>query len=144
MIKHKLKRALATIPILPAAVCSMWTYAQDPGDATGEIEEVVVVGTAIRGTPIDASHAVSTVDREALERQGLPLMVDLFKHLGASNGVVGERNGWFNSSLPTAIPEKRLQRQSERPGCVAVAGAVQRTPADVSARRASSVAGSWI
>ena len=105
MIKHKFKRALEIISILPAAVYSMWSYAQEPGDAAGEIEEVVVVGTAIRGTPIDASHAVSTVDREALERQGLPLMVDLFKHLGASNGVVGERNGWFNSSLPTAIPE---------------------------------------
>ena len=46
------------------------------------IEEIVVVGTAIRGTLIDEPYAVSVVDREQLEQQGSPLMVDLFKNLG--------------------------------------------------------------
>ena len=79
--------------------------AQDAEESPGAIEEIVVVGTAIRATPIDAPHAVSVVDREALEQQGAPLMVDLFKHLGASNGVVGERSGWYNTSLPAAVLE---------------------------------------
>ena len=70
-----------------------------------ELEEVVVVGSAIRGTPIDASHAVTVVDRDAFENQGSPLVVDLMKNLSGSNGVTGERSGWYNSSLPGAVPE---------------------------------------
>ena len=74
-------------------------------DAAPAIEEILVVGTAIRGTPIDAHHAATVTDREALERQGWPLTVDLFKRLGASNGVVGERQSWYNSSLPNTVLE---------------------------------------
>ena len=33
------------------------------------------------------------------------LVVDLFKNLGASNGVVGERSGWYNTSVPAAVLE---------------------------------------
>lgn len=72
---------------------------------TEELEEVVVVGSAIRGTPIDASNAVTVIDRITLENQGSPLVVDLMKNLSASNGVTGERSGWYNSSLPGAVPE---------------------------------------
>ena len=70
-----------------------------------ELEEVLVVGSMIKGTPIDASHAVTIVDRTTYENQGSPLVVDLIKNLGGSNGVVGERSGWYNSSLPSAVPE---------------------------------------
>lgn len=70
-----------------------------------ELEEVVVVGSLIRGTPIDASHAVTIVDRDTFEKQGAPLVVDIMKNLGGSNGVTGERSGWYNSSLPGAVPE---------------------------------------
>ena len=73
--------------------------------APAEVEEIVVIGTAIRSTPVDAHHAVTVADRDALERQGWPLTVDLFKQLGASNGVVGERQSWYNSSLPNTILE---------------------------------------
>ena len=83
----------------------MRAVAQEAAEDPGAIEEIVVVGTAIRGTPIDAPHSVSVIDRAALEQQGAPLTVDIFKHLGASNGVVGERQSWYNSSLPSAIPE---------------------------------------
>ena len=87
-----------------AAILAVSSLAQTAAPPEA-IEEVVVVGTAIRGTPIDAPHAVSVVDRDALERQGFPLMVDLFKRLGASNGVVGERSSWYNTNLPGAVPE---------------------------------------
>ncbi|MYI76380.1 MAG: TonB-dependent receptor plug domain-containing protein, partial [Gammaproteobacteria bacterium] len=70
-----------------------------------ELEEVLVVGSLIRATPIDASHAVTIVDRNTYESQGAPLVVDLLKNLGGSNGVAGERSGWYNSSLPAAVPE---------------------------------------
>ena len=74
-------------------------------DENSEIEELVVVGSAIKRFPIDAPHSVTVLDRNTLALQGSPLIVDVMKNLGASNGVVGERNGWYNSSLPAAIPE---------------------------------------
>lgn len=101
------KRVAVVIRIvaLPLLAAQMTVVAQDAEDESVAIEEIVVVGTAIRGTPIDAPHSVSVIDRAALEQQGAPLTVDIFKHLGASNGVVGERQSWYNSSLPSAIPE---------------------------------------
>ena len=69
------------------------------------IEAIHVVGTAIRHSPIDSPYAISVVDREEFEQRGSPLLVDLFKNMGVSHGVVGERNGWYNSSQPAAIPE---------------------------------------
>ena len=98
------------------AVVWLWTTLQVVGHASAalaagadgapaEIEEIIVIGTAIRSTPIDAHHSVTVADRDALERQGWPLTVDLFKQLGASNGVVGERQSWYNSSLPNTILE---------------------------------------
>ena len=77
----------------------------DPPPKKNPIEEIIVVGTAIQRTPIDSPYAVSVVDREALEQQGSPLMVDLFKNLGVSHGVVGERSSWYNSSQSGTIPE---------------------------------------
>ena len=105
MIRHGCLGALCAGAFLQAGILAAPAAAQTSDDQSAVIEEIVVVGTAIRGTPIDEPYAVSVVDREELEQQGSPLMVDLFKNLGASNGVVGERSGWYNSSLPSAILE---------------------------------------
>ncbi|MXW74023.1 MAG: TonB-dependent receptor, partial [Chromatiales bacterium] len=67
---------LAATAVLHSLAAQLPAVAQETEEASGAIEEIVVVGTAIRGTPIDAPHAVSVVDREALEQQGAPLMVD--------------------------------------------------------------------
>lgn len=64
---------------------------------SGFIEEVVVIGTAIKGTPIDSPFAVTSMDRDRLEASGSPTWSDFFKGLGASRGVVGERSSAFNS-----------------------------------------------
>ncbi len=73
--------------------------AQQAGDEPGgnAIEEVLVLGTSIRGTPIDSPFAVSVVTREEMEARGSPNLQDFFKNLGASHGVVGERASSFNS-----------------------------------------------
>lgn len=93
---------LSLLSILPIGVA----LAQDSDDQTSEdIEEVVVLGSAIPDTPIDQAHAVTAVDRSDMEQQGSPLLVDIMKNLGPSNGVVGERQSWYNSGLPAAIPE---------------------------------------
>ena len=102
-IRRNSKYQIFLYVLLGSLVIGMPATAQDQD--TDEIEEVVVVGSVIRGTPVDASHAVTTIDRITLESQGSPLVVDIMKNLSASNGVTGERSGWYNSSLPGAVPE---------------------------------------
>ena len=84
-------------------------HAQAPEEsdeaAADEIEEVTVVGTAIAGSAIDAPYAVTSVYRDSLEDQGSPLLVDLFKNIGASLGVLGERQGWYNHAQANIVPE---------------------------------------
>ena len=72
--------------------------------APGEIEEVIVTGTAISGTPIDSPYAVDTVDRQALADRGAPSLTDLFKTLGANAGAIGEVTSWLNGT-GQAVPE---------------------------------------
>ena len=105
MSRSKRKAGITAIAALSLLAVQTRAVAEGTEDESGAIEEIVVVGTAIRDTPVDAPHSVSVIDRAALELQGAPLTVDIFKHLGASNGVVGERQSWYNSSLPSAIPE---------------------------------------
>ena len=102
-VGRRIKYSIYLTVIFVCLVLGAQTEAQETED--DELEEVVVVGSVIRGTPIDASHAVTIVDRNTYESQGAPLVVDLIKNLGGSNGVAGERSGWYNSSLPTAVPE---------------------------------------
>ena len=42
-----------------------------------EIEEVVVTGSFIRGTPLDAPSPVQVVDRESIEAQGAAIIWDV-------------------------------------------------------------------
>lgn len=102
----KCKKLVVASAFLAITSLALVSFAETTEEAEGEVEEeLVVVGTAIRGGPVDAPHAVRVMDRESLETRGMPLMVDLFKQLGASNGVVGERSGWYNTSLPAAVLE---------------------------------------
>ena len=73
----------------------------------GLFEEVTVAvtGTAIAAPAIDMPHAVTVVSRETLEQQGSTQIVDLFKNLSVSHGVVGERNSWYNSNQPQTLTE---------------------------------------
>ena len=50
-------------------------------------------------------HAVAVVSRETMEQQGSTQLVDLFKNLSVSHGVIGERNSWYNSNQPATLTE---------------------------------------
>ncbi len=73
----------------------------------GLFEEVTVsvTGTAIEAPAINMPHAVTVLNRDALERQGGTQLVDLFRTLNVSHGVVGERNSWYNSNQPSTLTE---------------------------------------
>ena len=73
----------------------------------GLFEEVTVsvTGTAIDAPAINMPHAVTVVSRETLEQTGATQLVDLFRNLSVSHGVVGERNSWYNSNQPSTLTE---------------------------------------
>ena len=70
-----------------------------------EAVTVAVTGTAIDAPAINMPHAVTVVSRETMEQQGSTQLVDLFKNLSVSHGVVGERNSWYNSNQPATLTE---------------------------------------
>lgn len=56
------------------------------------VEEVVVTGSFIAGTPEDAALPVDVINSEDLEKQGSPSTVELLKALPVSSGVLGDTN----------------------------------------------------
>ncbi|HBK17416.1 MAG TPA: TonB-dependent receptor, partial [Gammaproteobacteria bacterium] len=67
-------------------------FAASAGSADAVIEEVVVTGSFIKGTPIDSASPVTVIDREGLLRQGSPSVVEMVRRITASSGVDGETN----------------------------------------------------
>ncbi|WP_395445689.1 hypothetical protein [Caulobacter sp. UC70_42] len=84
---------------------------QKPNDAPTEVEEVVVTGSFIRGTPEDAALPVDVVSAEELQKRGSPSTVELLKALSISNGVLGDTN--------QLIAEPRARRARARSTCAA-------------------------
>lgn len=56
------------------------------------IEQVVVTGSYIRGVAEDAALPVTVLERDDIERQGSPSILDAIRSLSASQGTVGEAN----------------------------------------------------
>ncbi len=76
------------------------------------LDEVVVTGTAFKESPINLPYAVTVVGREKMAEQGSPQAVDFFKNLGASHGVIGEANSWYNDqsvSVPETVANVNLR-----------------------------------
>lgn len=61
-------------------------------DEPAEVEEVVITGSLIAGTPEDAALPVDVIGAEELAKQGSPSTVELLKGLSVSNGVLGDTN----------------------------------------------------
>ncbi|HSG90804.1 MAG TPA: TonB-dependent receptor [Pseudomonadales bacterium] len=93
MSNVRLRRAIAalTLPAAIVAIPAPLMAAQEP------IEEVVVTGSFIRGTPQDAALPVDVFSREDLEDQGNPTITEMIRNLSVSNGNLGETNQ-FNAS----------------------------------------------
>ena len=56
------------------------------------VEEVVVTGSFIRGTPEDAALPVDVIGSDELEKRGSPTTIDLIKSLPVSGPVLGDSN----------------------------------------------------
>ena len=89
---------------LAAAVAATLDVSLELGGLFEEVT-VAVTGTAIEAPAINMPHAVTVVSRDTLEQQGSTQLVDLFRNLSVSHGVVGERNSWYNSNQPATLTE---------------------------------------
>ncbi len=71
-----------------------------PAQATGtDVEEVVVTGSLIRGTPEDAPLPVDVITSESLREQGSPSLVDLVRTIpSVSGGNIGESNRFLGGA----------------------------------------------
>ena len=58
----------------------------------GTIEEVIVTGSYIRGTPEDAALPVDVLSREDLENVGDPSINEMIRNLNVSSGALSETN----------------------------------------------------
>jgi iron complex outermembrane receptor protein len=74
------KRKAITLGVILAGLAAP-VVAQD-----GEIEEVVVTGSFIRGSALDAPSPVQVVDRESIEAQGAAIIWDVIKNLEVNSG----------------------------------------------------------
>ncbi len=69
------------------------------------LHEIVVTGTAFAESPTALPYAIAVAGRRTLAEQGSPQAVDFFRSLGASAGVLGERQSWFSTRPTAAVPE---------------------------------------
>ncbi|WP_333587194.1 TonB-dependent receptor [Phenylobacterium sp.] len=84
--------ATASAAVLAVALSAGQAAAQAPGSAPTVVEEIIVTGSFIAGTPEDAALPVNVVGADELQRQGSPSTVDLIKSIPAMQGAVGESN----------------------------------------------------
>lgn len=70
-------------------------------DRSTEVEEVVVTGSFIAGTPEDAALPVDVMSAQDLEKQGSPSVVQLVKNVTSSQSSLGESNR-YNGGAGTA------------------------------------------
>ena len=78
--------------VLAMALSTGIAQAQTKPDTPTEVEEVVVTGSFIRGTPEDAALPVDVIGAEELQKRGSPSTVELLKSLSVSSGVLGDTN----------------------------------------------------
>src|SRR6188768_382111 len=99
-----------------------------------ELEEVVVTGSFIAGTPEDAALPVDVTTAAELQKQGSPSIVQLVKALPAAAGSIGESNRFLGNTAGSATVNLRGfgsnrtlvlmngRRMAPSPGTVALAG----------------------
>lgn len=81
---HKPHKRKALTTCIALALASNFAYAQQSDDT--DIEEVLVTGSYIRGTPLDAPSPVQIVDRQSIEAQGAAVIWDVIKNLEVNSG----------------------------------------------------------
>jgi iron complex outermembrane receptor protein len=77
-------------------------------DEAAEVEEIVVTGSFIAGTPEDAALPVDVIGERELENRGSPSMVQLIKTIPSSGAVIGENNRFGGGNGAATINLRNL------------------------------------
>ena len=77
-------------------------------DDAATVEEVVVTGSFIAGTPEDAALPVDVIGSRELANRGAPTMVQLIKTIPSSGAVIGENNRFGSGSGAATINLRNL------------------------------------
>ncbi|WP_309646386.1 TonB-dependent receptor [Phenylobacterium sp.] len=72
------------------------------------VEEVIVTGSFIAGTPEDAALPVDVIGAKELEQRGSPTMVQFIKTIPSSGAVIGENNRFGSGSGAATINLRSL------------------------------------
>lgn len=81
------RKALVLTGVMSSAACLPGlAYAQDNQET--EVEEVIVTGSYLRGSPLDAPSPVQVVDRASIEAQGAAQIWDVIKNLEVNSGSI--------------------------------------------------------
>jgi iron complex outermembrane recepter protein len=75
-----------------AVALALGAYGASTAYAAGPIEEVVVTGSYIRGTPEDAALPVDVITADELYKRGSPNMLDIIRAMPYVTGIMGETN----------------------------------------------------
>ena len=81
---------LAAAVLVPVGLLAPAQAQEQAAEADDEVEEILVTGSYIRGTPEDAPLPVTTLQRDDLALEGAPTTIDLIKSLSFSQGADGE------------------------------------------------------
>jgi iron complex outermembrane receptor protein len=76
------------------------------------VEEVIVTGSFIAGTPEDAALPVDVIGAKELEQRGSPTMVQFIKTIPSSGAVIGENNRFGSGSGAATINLRNLNSPS--------------------------------
>jgi outer membrane receptor protein involved in Fe transport len=90
-----LKRNAITmaITVVLGVMSSNAVFAQDGQDAAEkQIEKIRVIGSHLKGTAMETSAPVQTIDRADLEKVGSPNIVEMTQKLSISSGIQGNSN----------------------------------------------------
>ncbi len=91
--KFPCRRKAVTIGVILAGL-SLPVAAQQDDDS--EIEEVIVTGSFLRGSPLDAPSPVNVIDRDSIEAQGASAIWDVIRNLevnqGSDTGIHGSND----------------------------------------------------
>ena len=75
-----------------AVAVAAGSYMQPAWSADAEIEEVVVTGSYIKGSPEDAELPIDVLTNEDLTKMGSPSVVEMVRNLGVTAANLGETN----------------------------------------------------
>ena len=104
LIRNARRLLVGAASVLFAVLFSSASYAEEDD----RIEEVVVTGSFIKGTPIDSESPVTVLERDELVRAGSPSIVEIVRRLSASSGVDGESNQ-FQSNASEGVANVNIR-----------------------------------